>query len=65
MFLVSTKELRPSGAPGGRAHEFTVLGATANGGAICLAAGRARVLDCGLRTAVVLACLACISAAAF
>ncbi|KAI8468123.1 MAG: hypothetical protein J3K34DRAFT_523179 [Monoraphidium minutum] len=30
MFLVSTRELRPAGAPGGRAHEFAVLGATGN-----------------------------------
>ncbi|GBF92508.1 hypothetical protein Rsub_04612 [Raphidocelis subcapitata] len=30
MFLISTRELRPAGAPGGRAQEFTVLGATGN-----------------------------------
>ena len=31
MFLISTKELAPAGASGGRAQEFVVLGATANG----------------------------------
>ncbi|KIY99965.1 hypothetical protein MNEG_7997 [Monoraphidium neglectum] len=31
MFLVSTEEVRPAGAPGGRAHKFAVLGATGNG----------------------------------
>lgn len=30
MFLISTKELAPAGAPGGRAQEFVVLGATGN-----------------------------------
>jgi len=32
MFLISTKELTPAGAEGGRSQEFTVLGATGNGG---------------------------------
>jgi hypothetical protein len=31
MFLISTKQLAPAGAPGGRAQEFVVLGATGNG----------------------------------
>lgn len=31
MFLISTKELAPAGAPAGRAQEFVVLGATGNG----------------------------------
>lgn len=38
MFLISTKELAPAGAPGGRAQEFVVLGATGNGahvGGVC------------------------------
>ncbi|KAF8063783.1 Map3k1 [Scenedesmus sp. PABB004] len=30
MFLLGTSELRPAGAPGGRAQQFSVLGATAN-----------------------------------
>ena len=32
MFLISTQEAAPAGAAGGRAQEFTVLGATGNGG---------------------------------
>lgn len=31
MFLLSTKELAPAGAPGGRAQEFSMTGATGNG----------------------------------
>jgi hypothetical protein len=31
MFLISTKQLAPAGAPDGRAQEFVVLGATGNG----------------------------------
>jgi hypothetical protein len=37
MFLISTKQLAPSGAPAGRAQEFVVLGATGNGKLLSLA----------------------------
>jgi hypothetical protein len=35
MYLISTKELAPAGAPGGRAQEFVILGATGNGACVC------------------------------